>query len=256
MEELAAYLDPFDLPAWQYHPVVGSTNDTALDWARAGAEDGSLVLADSQTSGRGRESRRWVTNPGAALAMSLIVRPSERESAFLPRFTALPALGLVRVLGELKLQAQIKWPNDVLLNGSKVAGVLVESEWQADTLTALVIGMGVNIAAGSVPPAAELRYPATSVETESGQKVDRWLILAEILHAIQYYRSILTSAPFLEAWNDRLAFKSQTVKFRFPNRQVKKAKVVDVQPDGRLKLQLDTGETYLAVAGEIDWLDR
>jgi BirA family biotin operon repressor/biotin-[acetyl-CoA-carboxylase] ligase len=236
--------------------VAGSTNDIALEWARSGAEDGSLVVADTQTSGRGRESRQWVTNSGSALAMSLILRPSEEESEFIPRFSALPALGLVRTLDSFGLEAQVKWPNDVLLNGKKVAGVLVEGEWQGDRLIWLAVGMGVNVSPEAIPSDSELRYPATSIETELGQVVDRWTILAEILHAIQYYRSILTSEYFLEVWNARLAFMDQTVLFRFPDRQVKEAKVMGVQLDGRLKLELDGNEVYLAVAGEIDWLDR
>ncbi len=256
MKELAAYLDPFNLPAWQYYPEVGSTNDIALDWARNGAADGSLVLADSQTSGRGRETRRWVTNPGSALAMSLILKPSSEEAEFIPRFTALAALGLVKALEQWGLTAQVKWPNDVLLHGKKVAGVLVEGDWQADHLTALVIGMGVNVSPGSVPPKAALRYPATSIEAELGEELDRWAILAEILHAIQYYRNVLTTESFLEEWNARLAFKDQTVMFRFPGEQVRPARVMNVHPDGRLALKLDNNEVYLAVAGEINYLER
>jgi biotin-(acetyl-CoA carboxylase) ligase len=134
--------------------------------------------------------------------------------------------------------------------------VLVEGEWQGDRLIWLAVGMGVNVSPEAIPSDSELRYPATSIETELGQVVDRWTILAEILHAIQYYRSILTSEYFLEVWNARLAFMDQTVLFRFPDRQVKEAKVMGVQLDGRLKLELDGNEVYLAVAGEIDWLDR
>jgi BirA family biotin operon repressor/biotin-[acetyl-CoA-carboxylase] ligase len=255
-DEITAHLVPLNLPAWQYHPVVGSTNDLALAWAQEGAADSSLVLADSQTAGRGREARTWVTRPGVALAMSLILRPDTAEAAFIPRFTALAALGLVRALSRWGLSAQVKWPNDVLLNGRKVAGVLVEGDWHGDSLAALVIGMGVNVATEAVPPANEVRYPATSVEAELGQGVDRWVVLAEILHAIQYYRQILTTAPFLKAWNDNLAFKGQTVGFHFPNGQVKPARVERVQPDGRLKLQLENGEPFLAVAGEIKWLGQ
>ncbi len=254
--KIGAYLDPLNLPDWRYYPEVGSTNDVALDWAQTGALDSSLVLSDSQTAGRGRKTRRWVTHPGVALAMSLILRPNKAEAAFIPRFTALAALGLVSALSRWDLKAQIKWPNDVLLNGKKVAGVLVEGDWQADRLSALIVGMGVNIAPEPVPPANQVRYPATTIETELGQSIDRWAILAEILHAIQYYRHTLTTADFLKAWNDNLAFRNQVVGFHFPDGQIKSAKVIKVQPDGRLALQLENGEPFMAVAGEIDWLGK
>ena len=108
---------------------TGSTNDDALLLATQGALDGWLVLAEEQTQGRGRSQRRWVTATGPALAFSLLLRPSALEQAYIGRFTALGALSVQQVLSELGLSAQIKWPNDVLVNGKKVCGVLAETLW-------------------------------------------------------------------------------------------------------------------------------
>lgn len=256
MSDLTAHLGALDLPAWQYHPVAGSTNDLALAWAQAGAEDGSLVLADAQTAGRGRGGRLWVTRPGAALAMSLVFRPTPQEAACLTRFTPLAALGLVRALAKWNLTAQIKWPNDVLLGGLKVAGVLVEAVWQDDRLDALVVGMGVNISADAVPPISQVRYPATAIETALGQEVDRWAVLAEILHGMKYYRTILAGDRFMAEWNDHLAFRGEQTLFRFPDGGVRLAELVGVGPDGRLALRTAENEILFAVAGEIEWVDR
>lgn len=246
----------FDVPGLAnilYYTEVSSTNDLAQEWAENGAADGSLVLADRQTAGRGRAERRWVTQPGAALAMSLVLRPTAAEAAHISRFTALAALGLVETLAQHGLAAEVKWPNDVLLGGRKVAGVLVEAIWQRERSKALIVGMGVNVSREALPPAEELRFPATCIEDEMGESVDRWDILAGILHSIFTYRKILTTEAFLSAWNEKLAWKGEQIAFRFANGQVKLARVLAVQPDGRLALRVEgQSEPFLAAAGEIE----
>jgi len=248
---LRPYLDPLPLSAWQFHPVATSTNDLALAWAQAGAPDGALVVADEQTAGRGRGERRWMTQPGGALAFSLILRPTPREAACVPRFTALAALGLVAALAKLGLPAQVKWPNDVLLAGKKVAGVLVEADWQGGELNALVVGMGVNVAHASIPPDDKLRYPATSVEGALGEPLDRWALLREVLHAMLSYRRILTEPAFIDLWNEHLALRGDWVSFRLADGDTQRMKVLEVLPDGRLKLETAEGDVLNALAGEI-----
>lgn len=250
-EALQAALNSLSLGDWQYHPVVGSTNDLALDWAREGASDWSLVVADAQTTGRGRFNRRWVTRPGVSLAMSLVVRPSAQEAENVTRFTALAALGLVQALAKMGLQAEIKWPNDVLLQGKKVAGVLVEAEWQSDVMDAMVVGMGVNVHPDAVPDAGELRFPATSVEDAVGREVDRWALLADILRAMQDARSSLNGDAFLEAWNAHLAFRGEWVQFRVPAGVVQRFMVLEILPDGQLSLQGEDGQQIAFASGEI-----
>lgn len=249
---LNAILPSLHLPAWQYYPEVTSTNDLALAWARQGAVDGSLIIADSQTAGRGRDSRQWMTFPGTALALSLILQPTPEEMSYLPRFTALAALALISALEELGIPAEIKWPNDVLVQGKKIAGILIEVDWQQDQVAALVVGLGVNVAAESIPPASQIRFPATSVETEWGQKVDRWELLATILHDIQHHRAYLPSESFLLAWNKHLAFKGQKIRFRLPIGKVITATIQGINPDGQLGLLTTRGKPITAVAGEIE----
>lgn len=249
---LAVQLDAAGLSDWRYYPVVTSTNDLALTWAGEGAGDFSLIVADAQTAGRGRSNRQWVTHPGAALAFSLILRPTEEEMPCLPRFTALAALSLLKTLDQLGLEGSLKWPNDVLLSGKKVAGVLVEADWQEDRLAALVVGMGVNITPAAIPPVDALRYPATSIETEVEHGLDRWLVLASILHTLRCYRDLLTTPDFIRMWNDRLAFRGERVNFRFPEGNIRSLTVTGVQSDGRLILETPQGETLSVVAGEIE----
>lgn len=250
-EDLTPYLTAVGLGAWRYLPVVGSTNDVALDWADQGAPDWALVVADAQTAGRGRGKRRWVTEPGCALAMSLILRPSPIEAGFAPRFTALAALGLIEALAEWGLHAELKWPNDVLLAGKKVAGVLVEADWQAAQVQSVVIGMGVNVSLGSVPPIETLRYPATAVEVVLGSPVNRWSLLASALGAMQRYRKLLTTSEFYKAWNANLAHRGAWVCYRAGEREAQRMKVLGVQVDGQLSLKQVDGRVITSASGEI-----
>jgi len=249
--KLAVYLDSLGLGAYRYYPVVGSTNDLALDWAKQGAPDWSLVLADAQTAGRGRYSRRWVTRPGGALAMSLVLRPLSRERGVFPRFTALAALGLLSALSELGLCGEIKWPNAILLQKKKVGGVLVEADWQADEIQALVIGLGVNVALAGVPASEDLRYPAISVEDAAGKPVDRWALLADTLRAMKRFRSFLVEDAFMAEWQAHLAFLGDWVMFRLAGGQVQRMKILAVSPEGRLVLECQDGQRVAAVSGEI-----
>jgi BirA family transcriptional regulator, biotin operon repressor / biotin---[acetyl-CoA-carboxylase] ligase len=250
-EDLSRYLNPLSLGAWRYLPVVGSTNDLAWEWAGAGAPDWALVVADAQTAGRGRGERRWLTEPGGALAFSLVLRPTPAEANCFPRFTALAALGLIRGLSGLGLAAQIKWPNDVLLTGCKVAGVLVEADWQAAQVEALVVGMGVNVSPASVPPPHTLRYPATAVETVLGVEVDRWALLAATLDAMQDYRAILAQDALVDAWNAHLAMRSEWVRFQLDGATPQEVRVIGVNPDGQLVLEHKDGSLAQALSGEI-----
>jgi BirA family biotin operon repressor/biotin-[acetyl-CoA-carboxylase] ligase len=204
----------------RYFAQIGSTNTEALHWADAGAPDLSLVVADEQTAGRGRQGRRWLTPPGTALAFSLVLRqPLEADriaadapSGRLARLTGLGALAVSQALQEgYELPAQIKWPNDVLLDGRKVCGILAEAQWQGERPSAVILGIGVNLAPGSVPPKSELIYPATCIETVLGREIDRWQFLRSVLENLLAWRQRLDTPEFLRAWQERLAFKGEWV---------------------------------------------
>src|ERR1043165_8929440 len=135
----------------KYFDSIGSTNNEALAWATGGAQDLSIVIADEQTAGRGRLDRKWFTPKGAGLALSLILHPSIQEKPYLTRMVGLAALAVVDALQTRGLITQVKWPNDVLLNGRKVAGILVESVWSGEEVDCVVIGIGMNVLKGFVP---------------------------------------------------------------------------------------------------------
>jgi BirA family biotin operon repressor/biotin-[acetyl-CoA-carboxylase] ligase len=151
----------------------------------------------------------------------------------------------------LGLTAQLKWPNDVLLDGKKVAGVLVEADWLSDKAAFVVIGMGVNISPDSIPPIDRLRYPATAVELGLDRPVDRWALLADTLGSIRKYRFDLAEETFIQAWNDALAFRNTWVRFRQPGMDAQIVKVLGVHPDGQLALELESNRRLDVSTGEI-----
>lgn len=235
----------------RYLKIVGSTNDVALAWAADGAADFSLVISEEQTAGRGRSGRRWYTPPGAALAFSLILRPGPEEGEKAGLFSALGALAVVEALAGRALQAEIKWPNDVLLRRRKVCGVLTETVWVGDQIDSLIVGVGVNVAASAVPPAESLTFPATCLEAEAGQPVDRLSLLHDILCALHQWRPLLGTAAFHDAWESRLAFRGETVEVWAEGQPPRAGHIVGLGQDGCLLLRSPAGEILPFPFGEV-----
>lgn len=248
---LANALKNVPLAGVHFYTSVGSTNAEAAAAADAGAPDLSLFTADEQTAGRGRLDRRWVTNPGSALAFSLLLRPSAGESALAGFFSPWGAVALCEALEALDLDPGIKWPNDVLLNRRKVCGILPESSFQGGQLEYVVIGMGVNITPASVPPAETLRYPAACIEEALGRPADRWSLLAGILNAMLAWRGCLGTSQFRQAWQDRLAFRSEWVTIEGAGGPALTARLTGLADDGSLVLENETGRQFTVPAGEV-----
>jgi len=246
-------LHALPLPAWRFYPVTASTNDEALAWAALGAPEGSVVVAETQTSGRGRAGRRWLSHPDAGLAFSVIARPLPGEALHLSRFTAWGAVALAEALEEVYgVRAQVKWPNDVLLHGRKIAGVLAEAVWEGDSPVAVVVGIGLNLAPESVPPAEAVDFPAGCVADAVGHPPPRWPTLAALLRHMLAWRYRLRSRAFLRTWERRLAYRGQMVR---AGETVGVLAGLDAR--GGLRLRLPTGEerTLFALDGHVRAVD-
>jgi BirA family biotin operon repressor/biotin-[acetyl-CoA-carboxylase] ligase len=249
--ELETALRDLALGGLRFFPSIGSTNDEALAWAASGARDLSLVVADEQTSGRGREGRKWFTPEGAGLAFSLVLHPKPEERDHISRFSGLGALALVGALKKYGLEAQVKWPNDVLIGRRKVAGILIEVVWMGTEVDSLVLGMGVNVSLGSLPPSEALLFPATCVEVEAGRKVARYELLNAMLAELISLRAGLASDGFLNAWQDALAFKGEKILLWQGKAQPITAVLLGLEPDGSLKVRLSGGDERSIHFGEV-----
>jgi BirA family biotin operon repressor/biotin-[acetyl-CoA-carboxylase] ligase len=183
--------------------------------------------------------------------MSLILHPTNIERVHPARTIGLLAISLAESLLKLGLVPQIKWPNDVLLSGRKVAGILVESSWMGEELEALVLGIGVNVLNTSVPPADQLAFPATSVQTELGHTIERMDLLRDILLRVLHWRPNLGTVAFLKAWEESLAYRGQQVQVESGSEEPVVGEIIGLNSDGSLHLKDERGKSVTVLVGEV-----
>jgi BirA family biotin operon repressor/biotin-[acetyl-CoA-carboxylase] ligase len=236
-----------------YVPRVGSTNDIARDRARAGAKEGLLVLTEEQLTGRGRHGRRWEAPFGSSLLVSLLLRPTflPPERAFL--LTVLACLAIDRAISrQTGLQLEIKWPNDLLLDGRKVCGILVELEGKAGQLDWAVLAWGLNVNV-DVSPHEELAETATSLALKLGRPLARLPLLWACLEEVEILYEALKAGQgerLWSTWRSRLSTLGQTVQVATPE-ETFTGQALDVTPDGSLLVRRDDGTTVQVVAGDV-----
>ena len=249
--EIKKLLSKLPLGDVKYFESIGSTNDEALAWAANDTPDLSIVIADEQTAGRGRLDRKWFTPPGSALAFSLIFRPTEEEKPHLTRIVGLAALAVAESLRTRGLNAQIKWPNDVLIAGRKVCGILTESVWSGEDVDCVVIGIGINVLRESIPPAELLQFPATSIEEELESAPDRLEVLHDLLAAFVDLRPSMVTDEFMRKWETLLALQSETVQVEAGNVPPVVGHITGLDSDGSLRLRNEHGESIIVRFGDV-----
>lgn len=225
-------------------PVVDSTQRVAFELAERGAPDGSVVVAATQTAGRGRRGRSWRDAPGESLLASIIVRPrlAVRDLPKLSLATAVAVGEAIEAVGSLRVR--LKWPNDVLVGRRKIAGILLESRLAATAL--VVVGIGINL--GQPAFTGDLADVATSVMLETGRVVAPETMLSAVLAAFDAWRGRLESegfAPVRARWLD----VADTIGRSFAA-DGRPGVAVDLDPDGALVLRDPDGRRRI-VAGEV-----
>jgi BirA family biotin operon repressor/biotin-[acetyl-CoA-carboxylase] ligase len=184
---------------------IGSTSDRAKELAEEGAEHGEVVIAESQTAGRGRRGRVWVSPPRRNLYFSVVLRP-ELPPSRAPELTLVASLAICDALRQAGVPAGIKWPNDVLVSGRKIAGVLTELAAEPERVHWVVVGAGVNVNARREDFPDDLRDQATSVLIERGQPAPRALLAAACFTALEDWLDRHAEegfAPIRDAWRTR-----------------------------------------------------
>ena len=231
-----------------YLPVTTSTMDVVHQEAQVGAPEGTVVIADQQTAGRGRFQRSWVSTPGTSLHVTLLLRPREHELRRMNMAVSLAVVQAIRAVTSLR--ATIKWPNDIRLRGRKVSGILIESrpDHNAVPYTAVGVGINVNFDPSPFPEIVEI---ATSLMAEAGRQVSRLEVLQSFLRRLDaLYADLRRGQPFHGEWRRYLETLGQHVQVRWGDR-VEEGVAVDVDEDGDLLLDRADGVRISLPAGEV-----
>jgi BirA family biotin operon repressor/biotin-[acetyl-CoA-carboxylase] ligase len=234
-----------------FFETIGSTNDVVAEWVHQGVKGMCLAAAGEQTRGRGRAGRTWQSSAGNCLAFSLLLDTESyinQESNVLGLAALSTALAICESLeSQYGLKPEIKWPNDVLLDGKKVCGILPETEWNGDQLRSLIVGVGVNVTRNAIPTGDVLNFPATSIEEVLGDNVDQSKLFFSIV--AQIVKKKMRTDLIKESEN-RMAYKDQEVDLVI-NGNIQTATVIGLAADGGLRAQLVDGEQRVFYTGEI-----
>ncbi|MBI4285622.1 MAG: biotin--[acetyl-CoA-carboxylase] ligase [Chloroflexi bacterium] len=230
-----------------FFPVLISTMIAAREEAERGAPEGTVIIAGEQTAAKGRLQRTWFS-PRGALAFSVILRPKTEE---LPYLIMLSALSVVHSIEQVThLKPQIKWPNDVLIDGKKVCGILIENSFRGSAVDYAIIGIGVNvnIRMANLPEVPAL---ATSLSDEIGREVSLpELLRQQLRHMDSLYLSLGSGQPVYEEWRRRLVTLGQRVRVRAGG-TVEEGIAESVAPDGSLLLRRPDGTMSKIMAGDV-----
>ncbi|WP_262173033.1 biotin--[acetyl-CoA-carboxylase] ligase [Saccharococcus sp. Marseille-Q5394] len=226
-----------------YHVSCGSTQILAHDAAQAGVPDGTLVVSEEQTAGKGRLSRPWDSAAQKGIWMSLIIRPSLMPQQA-PQMTLVAAVAIVRAIENIAgIEATIKWPNDILINNRKVTGILTELQSEPDRVKAIILGIGMNVNQDEDDFPLELKEIATSLKIAGGKHIDRAKLIAEILFFIESYTKMYEKhgfGPIKLLWEGYSNIAGKRIQAVMLNETVE-GTALGISEEGLLELQLDDG---------------
>jgi len=242
-----------------YLPEVASTNTHLMKLAREGAPEGTVVLTADQTRGKGRLQRTWYSRPGEDMMLSILIRP-ELVIDTVQKITLASATILMDAIESFFMKTEIepfpihvKWPNDLLVNGKKLAGILAESSLQGKTVEALIIGFGVNVnnSLDQLPEGVQQR--ATSIFRESGQIIDIEEFIAHFINTFE--RSYITLnrlnyAGVVEQWRKKCDQFGQLIDVQLKNKN-EEAYFEDISSEGHLIYRLQSGKVGTLVSGDV-----
>ncbi len=245
----------FGKPFYCFNELT-STNDLASELARGGASEGTTILAEIQTKGRGRHGRKWVSQPGKSLTFSIVLRPTLSQDRF-GELTLTAAVGVARALEKFGFHPAIKWPNDVLLSGRKVCGILTETGPKKDKMTSAILGIGLNLSQVLKNFPLELRETATSLRMQTKGKIPpREVLLQQIMHQLEESYEWVKEGKFhrvLTEWRKRSSLTGKQVRVVLSGRSIY-AQVLDVDERGALLVRTDVGTVEKLTAGEVETL--
>jgi len=230
-----------------YRASTESTMNVARTEAEGGAPEGTVVLAEEQTAGRGRFGRAWVSPAGKNLYLTLIMRPALHRLR--PLSVVTPLAVCLAVEETAGLAPRIKWPNDVLINGRKLSGILIESELSGQSVKYALVGPGVNVNF-DIGELSEIGDIATSIKRELGRETSREELLASLLNHFESTYKRSSSTEILDGWRSRLDTLGRHIRVTFGDQSLEGI-AEDVDADGSLLLRTADGSLMTVDAGEV-----
>ena len=231
---------------------VASTNDLAKEMAAIGAKEGTVIIAETQTSGKGRLGRKW-TSPKGGIWLSTILRP-KLSAKDIPKITLMTSLAVAKAISQLfNLKTEVKWPNDVLINAKKVCGILTEANTRGDITNFVVVGIGINanIEYASLPK--QVRKNATSLKHELKREIDREQFLRVLLEKMEHYYVMLINGkfnPVLKEWKSLCGFLGSYVEVTSWEEKIE-GWAIDVDENGALIIKLHDGTLRKVLSGDV-----
>jgi len=237
-----------------FEETVTSTQKIAQTLANEGAEEGTIVVAEQQTNGRGRMARQWYSPSGTGIWMSLIIRPNIAVQAT-PQLTLLTAVAIVQAIEEITpLKPDIKWPNDILINGKKLVGILTELQAEADRVHSIIIGTGINVNQSITDFPEELHHVATSIHLETDKQWDRAQLIQEILLKFENLYSLYLAQgfrPIKLLWEGYAVSLQKPITARTINGTVE-GKAIGINDAGVLLIQTSDGSVKQIYSADIE----
>jgi len=237
-----------------YLESTDSTNRQARERALKGGQEGLVVIADSQSQGKGRMGRSWSSPPGVNVYLSIVLRPPIPPHRA-PQITLLAGISCAQALIKgTGLDTRIKWPNDIFLNGKKAAGILAEMEGERSDLHFVILGIGINVnwAAEDIP--MHLRETATSLRAETGQEFSRASIASEVLAELERNYALFLAEGFSERirqeWNALSGVKEKWATVSCLDKKIS-GKILGLDTDGALLVLDEEGNTQRFIVGDV-----
>ncbi|MCJ7575325.1 MAG: biotin--[acetyl-CoA-carboxylase] ligase [Dehalococcoidia bacterium] len=239
---------PYEFPGLEqrihYFPEIGSTMDAARELAKKGAGEGTIVIAEVQTRGRGRLSREWLS-PEGGIYFTLVLRP-RISPAYAPRINLMAGIAVAVTIKELYgLKAELKWPNDVLIEGKKVCGILAEMDAETDVLNFVNVGIGINVNT-SLP---RFEKTATSLKDALGREISRKKFLSALAVEIERWLPLLMKADLLEEWRRLSATLNRDVRIMSLGEEVT-GQAMDIDATGALLVKDKAGSLRTVLVGD------
>lgn len=239
---------PYEFPGLEerihYFPEIGSTMDVAIKLARKGAREGTIVIAEAQAHGRGRLSREWLS-PKGGIYFTLILRP-RISPAYAPRINLMASVAVATTIKKLfGLKAELKWPNDVLIEGRKVCGILAEMDAEMDVVNFVNVGIGINANTSVL----QFAKTATSLKDVLGREISRKEFLSVLFREIEQQQALLMEADLIKEWKELSGTLNKYVMILSPG-EVIVGRAIDIDATGALIVKERNGSLKKALAGD------